>query len=155
MPTRSPIHRTGSYSTANTRPQRSRGGAGAPSMVASVMSATVPARSASAHRTLRPSSRTGLYGRSGSNETQARRLRDRGRTRAPPKLVSDVRYVPVDRVRAENELAGNLPLAQPARDEPEHLTLTAGQQHRRGLALNPLGFGVGHEERAQRANHRL
>jgi len=75
--------------------------------------------------------------------------------RASTELVSDVRDVAVDGVPTEKELLGDLALAQPARDERQHLTLTTRQQHRRRLGLDPRVCGVRRQERAQRARHRL
>ena len=65
-----------------------------------------------------------------SEQAQARRFADRCRTGAAPELVADVGDVAVHRVVAQDQLIGDLLVAQPRRDQRQHLTLSAGEQRK-------------------------
>jgi len=65
-----------------------------------------------------------------SQESETRGLRDGGRSRGATQLAPDVRDVPVNGMRAQHELPGDLAIAETARDAGEDLTLTTGQQVR-------------------------
>ena len=74
--------------------------------------------------------------------------------RTAPELVADVRDVAVHRVLAQDQLLGDLLVAQPARDQRQHLALSAGEQHRRRLS-GQARRSFGREHRTQRPRHRL
>ena len=59
----------------------------------------------------------------------------------------------MDRVPAQDQLPGDLLVAQPARDQCQHLTFSIGEQHRRMFSALP-GWSFGRENRTQRARHR-
>src|SRR5262245_18189384 len=86
-------------------------------------------------------------------QSEAGSLRDRGGARALAELVADVRDVPVHRVRADDELLGDLAVAEAACHESEHLELAGGEVVVSARARRRGGL-VADEERARGADHR-
>ena len=68
-----------------------------------------------------------------------------------PSLVANVRHVPVDRVRTDNQLLGDLAIAQPLRDQPQHLAFASRQQPGRRLCV---GWAIGSAVHRGRCAHR-
>ena len=64
----------------------------------------------------------------GLQQPDPRRLGDRRRSRAHPQLVSDVGHVAMDRMRADDELLGDLPVAEAARHQQQDLALARRQR---------------------------
>src|SRR4051794_3226308 len=82
-------------------------------------------------------------GHASSEQAEASSFGDGRRPRSAAELVTNVRHVPMDSVRADDQLLGDLTVAETGRDELEHLALASGQQNRgrfpvqaRGLALD-------------------
>src|SRR6478752_2160393 len=84
-----------------------------------------------------------------SDQAQASRLGHCCRPGAAAELVADVCNMAVDGVLAEDQMLGDLPIAQPAGDEGEHLALPAREQGGGWLDRWPFG-GLGDESWPQR-----
>ena len=76
-------------------------------------------------------------------------LGDRGGPRAAPELVADVGHVPVHGVRADDQLLGDLAVAQSLGDQCQNLALTGRQEHARRLRVRRRPVAVA-ERRAHR-----
>ncbi len=72
-----------------------------------------------------------------SEKAQTRGFGDSGRPRGAAQLAADVRDVPVNGVRAEHQLLGDLAIAEAPRDAGENLALPIGQQYQRRLVGSP------------------
>src|SRR5690349_16780951 len=69
----------------------------------------------------------GLRGAGGVEEAEAVRLGGRLATAGHAQLAQDVRHVDAGRLGRDEQLAGDLPVAAPGRDQAEHLELAFGE----------------------------